>query len=159
MLRDLKEKSRISVVLFFFTTLAIVGVIGVGFIVSDYAKARGSFSWMVVEGVVLSERKGDGLRYVYSVNGHTYEGTRQRLFTARMPFRKEQTDHAPGDKIDVFVSPKDPSYSILEQGGSGIVFACFFLFSGACVFVGVGGIVRTLETTVSGDFIAENEGT
>ena len=147
----LRQRARISVVLVFFTALAILGVVGVGFVVTDYSRARGSVSWAVVDGVVLGHRRGGGdhLRYVYSVNGKPYESTRIRFFTGGLADRQEVSTYKPGVRVNVYVSPRFPGTSVLQPGGSPFVFLSVFLFCGVCVFLGVGGVVRTLEKTVT----------
>ena len=154
---DLKDKSEISVVLGFFAVLAIIGVIGAGFIVNDYSKARASTAWPVVEGVVLSNRPGEGtgLRYVYSVDGRTYEAKRQRFFVARFSSGSGRI-YQPGEAIAVYVSPSDASTSVLQPGGSGLAFVLFSVLSGLGVFTGVGGIVRTLTVTARDTVDAQN---
>jgi len=145
---DIKHKSEVSVVLAFFAALALIGIAGAGFIVDDYAKARASTAWSIVEGVVLSNRPGEGPgpRYVYSVGGRSYEAVRRRFFVARFSGSPLQVLQ-PGEAIPVYVSPKDASVSVLQPGGAGAVFVLFSIISGLCVFTGVGGIIRTLIET------------
>jgi len=149
--QDLLGKSQISVVLVFFTTLAIIGLVCAGFIVTDYSRARSSASWRMVEGVILSERGGEqgGVRYIYSVDGRSYESTRRWFFTTRISARRNQPDYRAGGAVDVYVSPHAPSFSVLTPGGSSIVFVIVSLISGACIFTGAGGVIRTLETAVA----------
>ncbi len=149
--QNLAGKSQVSVVLVFFTVLSIFGVVGAGFIVTDYSRARASVSWRVVEGVILSERNGEQgrVRYIYSVDGYSYESTRQRLFTTRLAARRNQPVYRAGGAVAVYVSPHEPAFSVLAPGGSGLIFVIASLISGICIFAGVGGVIRTLETTVA----------
>jgi Protein of unknown function (DUF3592) len=142
----LKDRSDITVILVLFISLAIAGVLGGGFIVRDYAHARASVSWPQVDGVVLSHL-GDGskrLRYAYSIDGRTYESHRERFFTGRFSRSQEQT-YFPGEALTVYVDPQHHTFSVLKTGGAGAAFVLFSLFSGACIFFGVGGVVWTLS--------------
>ncbi len=140
----LKNRSDVSVVLLFFIALTIFGVLGAAFIVKDYARARASTAWPVYEGIVLSRREsGQALRYVYSVDGHTYEARRRRFMTALLS-QPENEITGPGETVSVYVDPMDHDVAVLHPGGSGGFFAVVSLFFGAAVFFGVGGIVRTL---------------
>ena len=142
----LKNRSEVTVVLVFFIVLAILGVIGGGFFVRDYAYARASAAWPVVDGVVLSDIEGDHarLRYVYVVDGKSYESSRERVFSARA-LQSGVRDYAPGETIQVYVNPKDHAFSVLQTGGAGAAFILFFVLSSLCVFFGVGGVVWTLS--------------
>ncbi len=140
----LKNRSDVSVVLLFFIGLTIFGVLGAAFIVRDYASARASIAWPVYDGIVLSPNdSGRALRYVYSVDGRTYEGKRHRFFTALLSSRASETT-SPGKTLHVYVDPDKHEVSVLQPGGAGGFFAAMSLFFGAGVFFGVGGIVRTL---------------
>lgn len=146
----LKTRSDISVILLFFTGLTILGVLGAAFIVNDYARARASVAWPGYDGVILSQREdGDALRYVYSVEGHSYEGTRLKFFTANFS-SKTFPEFGPGETVRVYVDPKDHSVAVLQPGGGGAFFAVASLICGAAVFFGVGGIVRTLTLAAPG---------
>lgn len=142
----LKSRSEVTIVLVFFICLAILGVIAGGFFVQDYARARASAAWPIVDGVVLSNLEGDGarLRYVYLVDGKSYESSRERVFSARF-LKSAARDYAPGETIEVYVNPKDHGFSVLQPGGAGAAFIFFSLLSGLCVFFGVGGVVWTLS--------------
>ena len=142
----LNTRSDVTVVLFLFIFLAIIGVISGGFFVRDYARARASAAWPTTEGVVLSERDGASgqLRYAYSMDGHSYESTRTRVFSAR--FMKPQPfDYLPGERVTVYVDPRRHQFSVLQTGGAGAAFVFFSLVSGALVFFGVGGVVWVLS--------------
>lgn len=141
----LYERARISVILVFFTALAIFGAAAVGAAVNDYARARASLSWPVAEGVVLEARKSAPVRYIYSVDGMPYEATRIGFFTGRLRRPDVQEPLTPGARVDVYVSPREPSFSVLRPGGAGWLFALVFLAGGLGVFIGIGGIVRTIE--------------
>ena len=147
---SLKSRSDLSVILFFFIGLTILGVLGAGFVVGDYARARASAAWPVYDGVVLSRRgRVDDLRYVYSVEGRSYESRRVRFFTASFspnPIRGLRA----GESVPVYVDPADHRFSVLTPGGASAVFVLASMFTGACVFFGVGGIVRTLMIAAQG---------
>ena len=146
MTAELRTKSDVSIVLIFFSVLAVLGVAAGGFVVQDYARARASASWPAYDAIVLSQLDADNakVRYVYSVNGRSYESTRERVFTAS--FLKEPSpDYLPGETIEVYVNPQDHGYAVLYTGGAGLAFILFSVLSGACIFFGVGGIVWTLS--------------
>lgn len=151
----LKNRTEVTVVLVFFTCLAVAGVIAGGFFVRDYARARASAAWPVVEGVVLSDINGDRarLRYVYLMDGESFESSRERVFSARF-LKSSVRDYAPGETIDVYVDPEDHSFSVLQPGGAGAAFIFFSIFSGLCVFFGVGGVVWTLSQGAADNFAA-----
>jgi len=146
----LKKHSDVTIVLIFFITLAIIGVVSAGFFVRDYSMARGSRSWPSVEGVVLSQVDGDDLRYAYSFSGHSFVSTRVRVFSARF-MKPSFQSYAPGEKVTVYVNPNQPSFSVLQTGGAGAAFVFFSMISGLCVFFGVGGVVWTLSEGASED--------
>ena len=137
-----QTRSDFSVIFLFFAILAVIGVVGAGFIVNDYGRARASAAWPVHEGIILSSSANEHLRYVYSVGGKSYEGRRIRFFSSA-PFQKTDKP-GPGEVVRVYVDPKDASFSVLEPGGAGGFFAVSSIFLGLFVFLGVGGIVRTL---------------
>ncbi|WP_425408342.1 DUF3592 domain-containing protein [Hyphococcus sp.] len=154
MSEELKSKSDISIVLFFFTALAVFGIAGGGFVVHDYARARASISWPAVEGVVLSqlEPQQSGLRYVYSIDGRSHESTRERVLLARF-FHMSTPDYRPGESVTVYVNPANHSYAVLQPGGAGAAFVFFSVLSGVAVFFGLGGVVWTLSRGGDGNFI------
>lgn len=155
----LKTRSDISVVLLFFIFLSILGVVGAGFIVNDYARARASMGWPVYDGIVLSQRgSGDKLRYVYSVDGRSYEGSRRVFFSGQFATSKIQTP-GPGETIRVYVDPGDHSFAVLYPGGASAFFVIGSLFTGLCVFFGFGGIVRTLTVAAQDEYVIEVEPT
>ena len=158
MREELKSKSDVSIILIFFGMLAIMGVFAGGFFVQDYAKARASTSWPTVEGIVLSKLDGapERVRYVYSMNGRSYESARERVFLARFSSRPT-TKYLPGENLRVFVDPLDHSYSVLQPGGAGVAFVIFSILSGACVFFGIGGIVWALSQSAGQQFFTTAE--
>ncbi len=148
----LKNRSDVTVILVFFISLAIAGVIAGGFFVRDYARARASLSWPAVDGVVLSHLS-DGpkrLRYAYSIGGRTYESHRERVFSAQF-LKSEARHYRPGETVTVFVDPGNHAFSVLQTGGAGAAFVFFSLLSGACIFFGVGGVVWTLSESAAED--------
>ncbi|MFQ5563083.1 MAG: DUF3592 domain-containing protein [Parvularculaceae bacterium] len=148
---SLGKKAEISVVLGVFTAFAIIGVVTVAFAVEDFARARSSLSWTPVEGVILSgggdeNAASASIRYAYSVDGRTYESQRLRFFTARFSGRM-RTDFEAGQIVAVYVSPEDPSVSVLRPGGAGAAFAALVILGAAMVFIGLGGVFRTLTAS------------
>ncbi len=143
---ELKTKSDLSIVLIFFTAMAVLGVAGGGFVVHDYARARASLAWPAAEGIVLSRLDGDGgaLRYVYSHDGRSYESTRRRNFVGWF-MTAPRLEPRPGEAVTVYVNPADPAYSVISPGGSGAAFVVFSLLAGGAVFFGVGGVVWALS--------------
>jgi hypothetical protein len=150
---ELKSKSDISIVLIFFTALAVFGIAGGGFFVHDYARARASVTWPRVDGVVLSQLDNERahVRYVYSMDGRSYESTRERGFMARFT-KNSSKDYRPGEAVVVYVNPEDHAYSVLYPGGAGAAFVFFSLLSGLAVFFGIGGVVWTLSRTSESSF-------
>ena len=154
MTSTVKSRSDVTFVLVFFFALAIIGIVAGGFFVRDYARARASVGWPVVEGVVLSRLEGDAarVRYVYSFAGRSYQSKRERVFSAR--FTNTSTrDYAPGEAVDVYVNPANPAFAVLEPGGAGLAFVIFSFLSGLCVFVGVGGVIWTFSDGVDPQLI------
>ena len=135
--------------LLFFVTLAVLGVVGGGFFVRDFARARSSAGWPTADGVVLSQldEKSDRVRYAYSFGGRSYQSTRDRVFSARL-LKSSSGDYAPGESIAVYVDPGDPSFSVLQPGGAGPAFVVFAVLSGICIFFGVGGVIWTFSEGV-----------
>lgn len=140
MAAGIEERTELTVAMLFFIFLTIVGVVFSGATVRDYARARASPEWPVVEGVVLSGE--GGLRYVYMAEGRNREAHRVGFFTAG--FWRAAPDFSPGDTAQVSVDPEDSAFSVLEPGGSGLVFALYLGGSAVLAFVGAGGLIRTL---------------
>lgn len=153
MLPELKSKSDVSIVLIVFTALAILGVAGGGFLVQDYARARASDAWPAVDGIVLSQldESVSSVRYVYSIDGRSYESTRERGFLAHF-VSVEPLDPRPGETVTVYVNPENHSYAVLYPGGSSIAFIVLSILSGAAIFFGVGGVVWTLSRATAAEF-------
>jgi len=143
---ELKSKSDVSIVLFFFTVLAIIGVAGGGYFAHDYARSRASLTWPAVDGIVLSQIDDERahVRYVYSVDGRSYESTRVRSFLSGF-MKPGGRDYRPGESVVVFVNPEDPEYSVLNTGGAGTAFIILSILSGLAIFFGLGGVVWTLS--------------
>lgn len=150
---ELKSKSDVSIVLFFFTALAVLGVASGGFFAHDYARARASASWPAAEGIVLSQidTTHARVRYVYSMDGRSFESTRERVFLSRF-LRAPAQEYRPGESVVVFVNPEDHAYSVLHPGGAGAAFVFLSLISGLAVFFGVGGVVWALSRTARAEF-------
>ena len=150
---EIKTRSDVSIVLIFFTALAVCGVAGGGFFVHDYARSRASLAWPPVEGIVLSQLDGETapLRYVYSFDGRSYEATRTRNFMGWFMATKP-TDFHPGETVTVYVDPADHAYSVIHPGGASSAFVLLSLLAGCAVFFGVGGVVWTLSKASARDF-------
>lgn len=142
--QEAKLRLELGLAVALFSALTVLGVVIGGFGVHDFARARASLVWPVAEGIVLSQaQEAPGLRYAYSFNGRTYESTRIRFFTARFS-KTPIAEQAPGDSVGVSVNPVEPEVSALAPGGSGLVFAIIALVAGALVFIGLGGLIRTI---------------
>jgi hypothetical protein len=129
----------------FFALLTAIGAAVLALAVNDFAQARSSRSWTEVEGVVLSPRAGEAhvIRYAYVAGGRAHEGTRTRFATAGL-LPAKIARKAPGEPVEVLVDPENPRAAVLQPGGSALVFALFVLTSGALIFLGLGGMIRTL---------------
>jgi hypothetical protein len=136
-------KAELTVALAFFALLTILGVSLGGYAVQDFARARASTQWAKVEGVVLSDEGAAAFRYAYVADGRTHEGRRIRFFTAHVAQQKFERP-APGENMTIRVAPEDARLAVIQPGGSGAVFALIAAFAGVLVFIGIGGLIRTL---------------
>lgn len=136
-------KVELTVALAFFALLTVLGVSLGGYSVQDFARARASMLWPKVEGVVLSDESAAAFRYAYVADGKTHEARRIRFFTAHIAQKKFARPEAGGEVI-VRVDPQDSRLSVIQPGGSGAVFALIAAFAGVLVFIGLGGLIRTL---------------
>ncbi|WP_411818725.1 DUF3592 domain-containing protein [Hyphococcus sp. DH-69] len=145
---EIKRKSDVSIVLFLFIALAVIGLIGGAYFVHDFARARASMSWPTVEGIVLSKLDDEraDIRYVYSYDGMSYESTRERWLLTKMP-KGGAVDYNPGESVTVYVHPQEHSYAVLYPGGAGLLFVVCSVLSGLSIFFGIGGILWTLTNT------------
>jgi len=152
MTKVVKSRSEVTFVLVFFAALAIAGILAGSFFVQDFARARASAGWPTADGVVLSPRGAgeDTVRYAYSFDGRSYQSTRDRVFIARIS-NPAPSAFSPGDTVDVYVDPTDPSFSVLLPGGAGLPFVFLVVLSGACIFFGVGGVIWTFSEGVDGE--------
>ena len=124
-----------------FGAIAAAGFVAGFAAVEDYARARASRNWPVVEGVVLSKsEKGDAIRYAWfdGVEGHT--GARVRFWT-RILYPSGAT-YEPGDAVKVRYSPDNGALAVLEPGGSAMIFAVVLGAGALLVFTGFAGIIR-----------------
>lgn len=121
-----------------FGALVFTGMITCYAAVSDYAQARASRNWPVVEGSVLSG--GGVVRYAWFADGRSHTGERVRYWTNA--FNPSGAAYLPGAKTKVFVSPDDGAVGVLEPGGSPILFALVLGFGGFLVFIGLAGVIR-----------------
>lgn len=140
-----KSKVEFGVALAVFALLAAAGI-GLGSaVVEDFARARASRDWSPVEGVVLSKdaERAARIRYAYVAGGRGHESRRVRFFSGLLyPAPTEAL--RPGESVRVYVDPDDPEVSVLQPGGSGAVFALAALGASVLVFMGFGGLIRTL---------------
>ena len=129
---------------FLFALVAIAGLITAYAAVKDFAFARASGDWPQTHGVILTpgDDGGEELRYAYHVDGESFEGRRLAFLTRG--YIGSPPPRTPGAKVDVYVSPIDPTTAVLVPGGSGRRFAFWLLMSGVAVFVGVAGLTRTM---------------
>lgn len=128
-----------------------MGAVLVNFAVKDFGRAHASLTWPSTDGVVLGQDiDGDhpkaAIRYAYFVDGHNYQSRRIRFFTARFS-GMDMPNYTVGQTVTVFTKPDKPSISVLQQGGSGAVFAVLVLIGWILIFVGLGGVVRTVFVT------------
>ena len=124
-----------------FGAIAAAGLFAGFAAVEDYARARASRNWPVVEGVILSKSEsGDAIRYAWfdGVEGHT--GARIRFWTRIL--YPSGASYAPGDAVKVRYSPDNGALAVLEPGGSALIFAFVLGFGAILVFVGLAGIIR-----------------
>lgn len=127
-----------------FSALTVIGATIGGLVVDDFARARASLGWPSVAAVVLSDAADrPGLRYVYSYEGRSYESRRTSFFTGRFSARRIAAA-APGDIVAASINPADPRMATLTPGGSVPAFAAFVAGAGVLVFVGLGGLIRTI---------------
>lgn len=124
-----------------FGLVSLAGLFAAFAAVKDFSSARASGKWAQTAGVVLSA-DGEGLRYAYHWQGQSREARRVSFFTRGYIGSPPPT--APGSAVPVYVSPTDPNRAVLVPGGSGRRFAVWIAFSGAIVFMGVGGLTRTM---------------
>ncbi|MFN3958607.1 MAG: DUF3592 domain-containing protein [Parvularculaceae bacterium] len=124
--------------LIIFGVIIFSGALAAYAAVADYAQARASRDWPVVEGAVLSSEKG--VRYAWFADGRPHTGERVRYWTAA--FNPAGAVYAPGEKVKVFVSPENGAVAVLEPGGSPILFALVLGFGGFLVFIGLAGVIR-----------------
>jgi hypothetical protein len=134
-----------TVALAMFAAIAGLGVFLLVFAVKDFARARASFDWVPIEGVVLSKDEANSarIRYAYVAGGHGHEATRVRFLSGLA--NEAKTSHLrPGEGVAVYVDPNNPEISVLRPGGSGLLFLGAATAAGALVFIGLGGIIRSL---------------
>lgn len=156
---EVQRKAELTVVLMVFVALTAVGILLVGLTVRDFARARASFSWPTVSGVVLSdpEWSAESPRYAYVVAGQTHESRRVGFF--RPPFSGGDYGRLqPGDPVTLHVDPDNPSVAVIEPGGSGLVFLVLSLIAALFVFIGAGGALRTLMNGGSDEWISGEAG-
>ncbi len=141
----------------FFVALLCFGVAIIAFAARDHERAQASLAWPAVDGVVIAAAGppvGDP-RYAYNWRGRNYQGTRRRFITA--PARLAVADvldraagnaraHAPGDVLQIYVSPDQPQLSVVTPGGSRPVFLMIVGVGALLSFFGVGGLLRAAAT-------------
>jgi hypothetical protein len=123
-----------------FGSVAACGVVAAYAAVEDYARARASLGWPTVEGVVLSNEQGDGVRYAWFDGEASHTGERVRFWTGALHQSGEVYD--PGRRIDVHLSPDDGAVAVVEPGGSAVIFLIALAFGGFLVFLGLAGVIR-----------------
>lgn len=124
-----------------FGAVAAAGVLAAYAAVEDYARARASQAWPVVEGVVLSRGEdADDVRYAWFDGVRSHTGERIRFWTGAAYAKGEV--YQPGAPVKVRVSPEDGALAVIEPGGSPVVFAVVLAFGAFLVFIGLAGIIR-----------------
>jgi hypothetical protein len=154
---EVQRKAELTVVLMVFTAFAALGVLLISFTVQDFARARASYMWPTVSGVVLSDPDGAASRprYAYVVDGETYQSRRIGFF--QRPFSgRAFAGLAPGQKVKIYVDPEKPSVSVLKPGGSSLVFLFMSMMAAFLIFVGFGGAIRTLMNGGAQDWFEED---
>lgn len=121
-----------------------------------YRKVKGMKTWPFVEGAILNSRvesrvstDQDGtestsftpvVEYRYTVDAHTYGGTRigltERGYGTRRGAEQRLGIYRPGATVRVKYNPADPSSAVLEESGAGL--AWVFLIIG--VAMGIAGL-------------------
>lgn len=138
--------------------LAIMGGIFVVWLGQGYLSARETRSWEKVSAEIIESKIGErklgpsvskefchDLVYEYQYEGKFYRGT--RLKRRENPFFKEPSKISgeldrfkPGQSVDAFVNPKDPSEALIEHEtkapGYSIWFPGLFVIGGLGVFWG-----------------------
>jgi hypothetical protein len=140
-----KTVSELFTALCLFALLSAVGLWIGAAAVKDFALARDSRTWPAVEGVVLSKDSADSndIRYAYVAGGRGHESRRVRFLTGLLA--KAPTAHLrPGESLTVYVHPERPDIAVLKQGGSGALFGAAASLAAALVFLGLGGVIRTM---------------
>lgn len=124
-----------------FGAVAAAGVLIAYAAVVDYARARASLGWPVVEGVVLSRSDGDrSVRYSWFDGEAAHTGERVAFRTGALSV--SGVVYEPGKRVEVRVAPDDGGLAVLEPGGSPVVFAVALGVGAFLVFVGLAGIIR-----------------
>lgn len=124
-----------------FGAVAGAGVLTAYAAVEDYARARASRTWPVVEGVILSPvNDSDRVRYAWFDGDEGHTGKRVRFWTRALFPSGEVFE--PGKSVDLRVSPEDGSLAVIEPGGSAVIFSIVLAFGAFLVFIGLAGIIR-----------------
>lgn len=123
-----------------FGAVASAGVFAAYAAVEDFARARASLEWPAIEGVVLSNKRGDGVRYAWFDGRESHIGERVSFWTGALSASGEL--YEPGQRIEVRVSPEEGGLAALEPGGSSVLFALVLGFGAFLVFIGLAGIIR-----------------
>jgi hypothetical protein len=111
----------------------VVGAIGFGawMIAHEGSLAEESAGWPWVQGTVLSSSASVGggyrspitygvaIRYRFTVDGHTYEGSRTAFNPqfSRQGSQAMADSHPPGSNVLVYYRPGEPETCVLEPGG------------------------------------------
>jgi len=127
-----------------FGVIALAGVIVAYASVSDYAEARASLSWPKVDGVILTDSDGDGVRYSWFDGERSHVGNRVRFSTAAIT--PDGRLYQPGERVLVHISPADSSRAVLEPGGDPFLFAAGLGGGAFLVFLGLAGVIRLVMT-------------
>lgn len=123
-------------------TFGAIGVFWTGAGIYQLMRGNGTGDWRAAQGEVtaafLSEEEQEdedldsttygqkkmfykpGVLFKYSVRGKEYEGDRMQEGLFKFPFRyfaeQQISGYRPGQKVTVYVSPRDPSKAVLKRG-------------------------------------------
>jgi hypothetical protein len=126
------------VVIYSSVVLGLVAVLLLVLGIQGLRRLANISSWPLLDATVVSravdelhhEREQGGpthrptLVYTYTVDGRSYRSSRMGITHNAYDFFSEQAAHAflarypPGSKVEIRVSPADPSYSVFDEGAS-----------------------------------------
>jgi hypothetical protein len=149
-----------------------IGLAGVLLTAWNIKQDRASESWPLVTGKIITSRIGSStthssrggaskmsssdtdysveLRYIYEVEGQTYQGHRLRFGSnshdKRSDAQKEQRQFPEGKKVPVYYNPEKPGRSVLVRGTSSNWGQLIGL--SICLLVGLTALFFTIRSTI-----------